>query len=243
MSDLRERLAAAIREARFEEDDYANEYTLAEALRPLIEAELAQATADALEAVCDYLRESCNKNELHFFDKVIEGIRALIPADIAAKAKEREDAKDDLILSLRTHRDVLIAQQQEHDAELFAQWRNLALELLDEQRSIWGKGTYSAIEILDAVEKDLRADKEFSGCSEGPDLIEAIRESGGTGHTEAPQQREHDAKIRREAYLRCLAQVELAEESDGGSFLEPLISNFRKWANEPPSGGKADGGG
>lgn len=41
---------------------------------------------------------------------------------------------------------------------------------------------------------------------------------------------------RREAYLRCLAQVELAEESDGGSFLEPLINNFRKWANE------ADGG-
>jgi hypothetical protein len=46
--------------------------------------------------------------------------------------------------------------------------------------------------------------------------------------------KEHDAKIRREAYLRC---AEYNEDRYGEG------SQFRKWANEPPSGGKAGGGG
>jgi hypothetical protein len=44
---------------------------------------------------------------------------------------------------------------------------------------------------------------------------------------------EHDAKIRREVYLRC---AEYNEDRYGEG------SQFRKWANEPPSGGKADRG-
>jgi hypothetical protein len=186
----------------------------------LIEAEIAQATAEALEAAADecegtqregkwFKDEKRTPVQIYNGDAVCEcadNIRALIPADIAAKAKE-------------------------HDAALFAQWRNRALELLDEQRSIWGNGTYSAPEILDAVEKDLRADKEFSRSSEGPDLIEAIRESGGTGHTEAPEQREHDAKIRREAYLRCADYVGVPSGTGHCAAL------FRKWANEADGGG------
>ena len=79
--DLRERLAAAIREARFDEDDYANEYTLAEALRPLIEAELATVRRDWLgnfrDAVTKCARERGVENVYAFLNEYL-------PADLAA---------------------------------------------------------------------------------------------------------------------------------------------------------------
>jgi hypothetical protein len=141
--------------------DRANISTLAwddPAPRTYTEQELAQATADGLEQAAQIAESGKIDQEL------AKAIRALIPADIAAKAKER-DAK-------------------------------------------------------------IRREAYDEGVNHG------IGEASKTWDAEA-------ARIRQEAYLRCADSIyKLASYKKGAH----IIDEFRKWAKEPPSGGKADGG-
>jgi hypothetical protein len=169
-----------------------------------IEAELAQATADALDEaakhVGNFKMAPGDKWADPFIDALLHRleteIRALIPADIAAKAKER----------LSRH-------------------------------------------CCDICGQDLSG-QDFDGH-----YTIVCHKPGCEDHLASAA---HDAKIRREAYLRCAAarcvfcghtkspvkkvngvwvhyaEAVLPTPCDAAAFVE--------WANEPPSGGKADGG-
>jgi hypothetical protein len=98
LSDLRERLAAlCFKDTHIpllsrEEID---------AIQPIVEAELAQATADALEAAvqeaarcADTWADWCTPDGNLYSNAakmIADNIRALVPTDIAAKAKEHDD--------------------------------------------------------------------------------------------------------------------------------------------------------
>ena len=98
MSDLRERLAAAWAQfyyftnpsetlASLPEEPNRRCYEVADAFLPLVEAELAQATADALEAAKRVCEEAANRCEGWARPSdYIAAIEALTAPDIAAKA-------------------------------------------------------------------------------------------------------------------------------------------------------------
>ena len=174
--------------------------------RTYTEQELAQATADALEAVKQLIHDAAALamvNEKHgadVDDKMIEYSRnvvqrylydlrqqvvALIPADIAAKAKEREE-------QLET-----------------AAWQ----------------------ESYDAAKQAYCTDDREKFAQEALDAYKVIQKALA---------KEHDAKIRREAYLRCASVAQTLAIQ--GYKPEQIYDAISKLANEPPSGGKADGG-
>jgi hypothetical protein len=199
--------------------------------RTYTEQELAQATADALDLASEHVPNfgqswnlaSCSCGWEVKWDNQCEDrtrlwqqhIRALIPADIAAKAKEREDA-----LQIAEAGKWLEPMACGH-ARCFRRF------LIDQENPSVPKESCAICEIA----------------------------------TLRMQSVEHDAKIRREA---CEALAWLATELEKRrSFMESndnawwekyehcrelaglprLTAHIPTWANEPPSGGKADGGG
>jgi hypothetical protein len=79
-------------------------FALASDIRAMIPSDIAtkakahdvEIAALMLKEVCDYLRASCDKNEPHFFDKVIEGLRRkLQPADIASCLSQKQKVSDE----------------------------------------------------------------------------------------------------------------------------------------------------
>jgi hypothetical protein len=107
-------------------------------------------------------------------------------------------------------------------------------ELIAQEREVCAKiGHTTAFEFLDMH----RNQRQYSWHDVEDALTagsKAIRARGDKSLAE------HDAKIRREAYLRCaddLSSLQIFKE------FKSLHELRNKWANEPLSGGKADGGG
>jgi hypothetical protein len=246
LSDLRERLAAPI-VRRFDELIAGD---LLHALIPIVEAELAQATADALDMAAQLIERMPAREWLHMTQEDwATSIRELIPADIAVRAKEREcsrchESKQCLAIPLDTG-----AHEQ-----LCAECISL---MLGEAHELMGAASKSL------VAKDVRESEIKTALSI---LVENSPGAALNAVTEDfPWLVEGLAKIRWEAYLdasvlgcycvchsptssrpSCLhCHPEHFEQGHADPYCGltlGAIQRLRKWANEPPSGGKADGG-
>jgi len=247
-TDLREQLVAALylRNTGNAKDDGV----ILGAILPIIEAELAQATADALDAAAQILiaesRERQRKAEVNdmerdkdsalahrwdciLLDSLAAKIRALIPADIAAKAKEPIDGNTSdgfhTFNELYEHRHSLFAavvaayggwkSKFHDDGTMFDGWFIAGVPTRK------GFATYHMPLSLFASfpGEELERAPKWDGHTpkEAAERIASLS-FDGIG--------EHDAKIKREAYLRC---AEFAENSTGYHF---DAGTFRRWANE-----------
>jgi hypothetical protein len=215
---------------------------LLEALEPAIRDLIAQATAEALEAAASLFPDPLLDTPS---DEAIK-IRALIPADIAAKAKEREPSAD-LLRVLTRYEGAIQRDNDESDDASVTELETARADLMAllqqaKERDVW-KRTAEQYE------------KYIISLGAGP------AQAGGDLNKPqpSPEIAEHDAKIRREAYLRCAAarcvfcgHTESPVKKVNGvwvHYAEAVLPTpcdaavFVEWANEPPSGGKADGGG
>jgi hypothetical protein len=209
LSDMRERLAAIVYGVTRYKDSHVDD------LLKFIEAELAQAAADALEqaaqhcltrtwfnditqtfeCTCGLVFESTEGKSIRQIWQ--EHIRALAP-DITAKAKEGDAT--------------LLAKR-------IAEWRTLEGGPWDEMdvpdfkllNEVWNDGFEAA--------HTLRACGHSVGDFRDPNYVIGKPETY-TGKEKCVGC-EHDAKIRREVYLRCADNV-----GPGCCF------TFRKWAEE-----------
>lgn len=144
-------------------------------------------------------------------------IRSLGPPEVQAAMEARDERIRQETISAH-HHDIMEAAQSPITE--------------DERKQIEQQAAANALE---AAARDLGelADKYESGSYGEHYLKMAISNIRALAPDIAAKAKEHDAKIRREAYLRCA----WAAHEPGNDVLLALDTKFRQWANEADGGG------